>query len=292
MGRSILHEFSSTHDIRSVHRHRAPEEDHTPVEWIASDIAVVHDWRSLLHEIDLVINVAWYRSGSRRRFERLYHGLSRLLTAATESPSLRFLHISVPAAPPELERTLPYLTLKRRFDHDLIGSGLSYAIVRPTMLFGARDKLLGVMLRGIRRYPFFPLFGNGEYHVSPLAVVDLARILRQLAASNFQGTVDAGGPIRYRYKDLTDLMFRTVGKSPRYWKMSGTGAVRLARLLETFGSSLLYSYEVKWLLSDTLGLPPFANLDRPLERVEPYLGAEVRRLQEGGRFHASPPANG
>jgi hypothetical protein len=59
------------------------------------------------------------------------------------------------------------------------------------------------------------------------------------------------------------------------------GARRLARLLQGLGSTLLYEYEVEWLVSDMLALPPYERLGRPLERVEPYLSREAERLRGG-----------
>jgi hypothetical protein len=50
--------------------------------------------------------------------------------------------------------------------------------------------------------------------------------------------------------------------------------------METLGSTLLYAYEVEWLLSDLLGLPPYEGLSQPLESVEPFLDSEARRLRD------------
>jgi len=187
-----------------------------------------------------------------------------------------------------LETGIPYLTYKRRFDRELAESGLSYAVLRPTMIFGRRDVLLGVMMRTIHRYPFFLMFGDGEYHLSPIASSDVARIVRAFCEGDATGTFDLGGPASYRYRDLTDHMFRLLGKRPRYAHLSPMGSRRLARFLQGAGSTLLYEYEVEWLLSDMLALPPYDRLGRPLERVEPYLEREADRLRPG-RARASPP---
>ena len=287
VGRHVVAEFSGHYRIRSLHRHPTAEEGPS-VEWVAGDAATVADWRPLLSGVDLVINLAWYRHGSLRVFRPLADGLRRLIGAAEAAELPRFLHVSVPDAPERLETGLPYLAEKRRVDRALEHSRLSYAIVRPTMLFGPRDKLLTVMLRTMHRYRRFPMFGDGEYHLSPLSVRDLARILRREADLEERHNVIAGGPIRWRYRSLTDEMFERLGWPPRYVRFSPRGAVRLARLLETLGSSLLYAYEVEWLLSDHLGLLPYEGLDEPLEPVEPFLDTEAQRL---GRRLRPPRAN-
>jgi hypothetical protein len=85
--------------------------------------------------------------------------------------------------------------------------------------------------------------------------------------------------VRWRYRTLTDEMFARLGLRPRYVHFSPRGSVRLARFLESLGSSLLYAYEVEWLLSDLLGLPPYEGLETPLEPVEPFLTQEAVRLR-------------
>ncbi len=279
VGRHVLAEFGPHWRIRSLHRHPVPEESRYDVEWVRADVASVADWAPLLRDVDLVLTVAWYRFGPERRFAPLGEGLLRLVRAAREVGVRRFVHVSVPDAPPSLETGLPYLVHKRRVDRALEASGLSYAIVRPTMLFAPRDKLLTVMLRTMHRYGRFPMFGDGAYHVSPLAAPDLARILHREATLPDSHNVTAGGPERWRYRDLTDAMFRALGRTPRYLRFSPRGALRLARLLEIVGSTLLYVYEVEWLLADDLGLPPYEGLDRPLAAVEPFVALEARRLR-------------
>jgi NADH dehydrogenase len=191
----------------------------------------------------------------------------------------RFVHVSVPDSPPSLETGLPYMFEKRRVDRAIEASGLSYAIVRPTMLFAPRDKLVTVMLRTMHRYHRFPMFGDGEYHISPIAAADFARVVRVEAARPERRNVTIGGPKRWRYRDLTDTMFEALRLRPNYFSLSPRGAVRLTWLLEHLGSSLLYVYEVDWLLSDMLGLPPYEGLTTPLRPLEPFLAEEVARLR-------------
>lgn len=279
VGRHLRAEFARDWEIVSLHRHPAPGESGPGVEVRPVDISRVTDWAPFLERVDLVVNVAWYRAGSLRRFRPLAEGLLRLVAAADRLRVPRFVHISVPDSPPSLEAGLPYMFEKRRIDRAIEASGLSYAIVRPTMLFAERDKLVTVMLRTMHRYHRFPMFGDGEYHISPLAARDFARIVRREASRAVSCNVTSGGPKRWRYRDLTNAMFGALGLRPKYFSLSPRGAVRLARLLEALGSSLLYVYEVEWLLSDRLGLPPYEGLEGPLTPVEPFLAEEATRLR-------------
>ncbi len=282
VGRAVLREFARDHRIRSVHRRISDAEADAGVEGRVADVGRVEDWAPYLEGVDTVLTLAWYRQARRRRFVRLADGLVRLVRDAERSGVRRFVHVSVPDAPERLERDLPYLAEKRRVDRAVEASGLSYAIVRPTMLFDRGDRLLTVMLRTIARYHRFPMFGDGEYHLSPIATSDLASVLRRERDRGGRTNVVVGGPRRWRYRDLTDRLFLALGREPRYFRLSGSNSVRLARFLETIGSTLLYAYEVEWLLADLLGLDPYVGLDRPLREVEPFVEEEVRRLA-GGR---------
>ncbi len=287
VGRAVAAEFSRGWTVRSLHRHPDPAEAALGFEWVRGDAATVGSWRELLADVDTVLTLAWYRFGPDRRFAPLAAGLERLVSAAESTGVRRFLHVSVPDAPQALETGLPYLVRKREVDRTIEESGLHYSIVRPTMLFAPRDKLLTVMLRTMHRYHRFPLFGDGAYHVSPLASQDLARILAREATLDARRNVTAGGPRRWVYRDLTDAMFAALGLRPRYLGLSPAGGRRLARLLETIGSTLLYAYEVDWLVSDRLGLPPYEGLPSPLEPVEPFLASEAARLRGGTRARSS-----
>ncbi len=278
VGRAVLAEFSGDHRIRSVHRHSVPAEATQGVDWVPADAARVPDWGPMLEGVDAVLNLAWYRHGSARRFRPLAAGLLRLIAAAQRADIPRFVHVSVPDAPASLESGLPYLAFKRTIDRALEASSLAYAIVRPTMLFGDRDRLLTVMLRTMSRYRRFPMFGNGLYHVSPLAAKDLARIVRQEMERGGRTNRIVGGPQRWVYRSLTDRMFELLGLAPRYVGLSPANSVRLARLMETLGSSRLYAYEVEWLLSDRLGPPPYEGLSESLGDVEPFLRAQATLL--------------
>jgi NADH dehydrogenase len=279
VGRAVLAEFAHDRRIRSVHRRPTEAEAAAGIDARPADAAEVADWRPYLEGVDTVLNLAWYRQARRARFRRLADGLVRLVKDTEAAGVRRFVHVSVPDAPRRLESDLPYLAEKRRVDRAVEASGLDYAIVRPTMLFGPRDVLLSVMLRTIRRYHVFPMFGDGEYHLSPVSVADLASILRLEAERGGRRNVVVGGPRRWRYRDLTDTLFRVAGLRPRYLSLGPANSVRLARLLETLGSSLLYAYEVEWLLADMLGLPAYVGLGRPLRTIEPFLGEEVLRAR-------------
>ena len=69
---------------------------------------------------------------------------------------------------------LPSHNSKTVVPYAVVGLGISYAIIRPTLVFGEGDLLLNNMIWALRRFPVFPVYGNGDYPVQPVYVEDLA----------------------------------------------------------------------------------------------------------------------
>ena len=83
---------------------------------------------------------------------------------------------------------------RRRSSEAVRSSGLAYAIVRPTLIFGPRDILVNNIAWGLRRTPVFPVAGDGRYRVQPVSVEDTATICVDAARPAEDVVVDAAGP--------------------------------------------------------------------------------------------------
>ena len=53
-------------------------------------------------------------------------------------------------------------------------TGLSYAILRPAVLFGKEDILINNIAWALRHLPVFGIYGHGRYRLQPIHVDDLA----------------------------------------------------------------------------------------------------------------------
>jgi hypothetical protein len=99
----------------------------------------------------------------------------RLLDAAKIAGVRRFVHVSI--ANPSLESRLGYYRRKAQVERAVCESGLSYAILRPTVIFGAEDILINNIAWFVRTFPVFAVPGNGRYKVRPIYVEDMAEEL-------------------------------------------------------------------------------------------------------------------
>ena len=94
-------------------------------------------------------------------------------------------------------------------------SGLSYSIIRPTLVFGEGDLLLNNMAWALRRFPMFPVFGKGDYPVQPIYAGDLATRAVDAGAQDGNFIADAAGPETFSFAELLRLLALAVGARAR-----------------------------------------------------------------------------
>ena len=94
----------------------------------------------------------------------------------------------------------------------LIRSGLSYAILRPAVLFGKEDMLINNIAWFLRRFPIFGVFGDGMYRLQPIHVDDLAELAVEQGRKTENVIMDAIGPETFTYRDLAKEIGKAIGK--------------------------------------------------------------------------------
>jgi NADH dehydrogenase len=102
--------------------------------------------------------------------------------AATASGRpLRIVHVSALGA--ALDAPSRYQRSKARGEALLLASGLDVAVLRPSVVFGAEDKLLNLFAKLQQLAPIVPLAG-AETQFQPVWVQDVAQALVQLATQS------------------------------------------------------------------------------------------------------------
>lgn len=129
----------------------------------------------------------------------------KMIAAAKQAGIQRVIHISI--TNPSEDSDLTYFAGKARLERALIESGLSYAILRPTVIFGKEDVLINNIAWTLRRLPVFGVFGDGKHRLQPIFVDDLATLAVEQSKSRESRIIDAIGPETFTYRDLV----RTIG---------------------------------------------------------------------------------
>jgi NADH dehydrogenase len=133
-----------------------------------------------------------------------------LFDAARRAGVQRVVHVSI--TNPSKDSPLEYFRGKARLERGLIESGLSYAILRPAVLFGEEDILVNNIAWALRRLPVFGIFGMGRYRLQPIHVRDLAELAVALGRSRENVVIDAIGPETFTYRELVKEIARIIGK--------------------------------------------------------------------------------
>ncbi len=128
-----------------------------------------------LQGVHTFYNTYWVRFDRGQNTQpRAVENTRKLVQAAVQAGVQRIVHISI--TNPSAESHLPYFWGKAANERAVMESGLSYAILRPTVLFGAEDILINNIAWLLRRFPFFAIPGNGSYRLQPVFVDDLAKL--------------------------------------------------------------------------------------------------------------------
>ena len=158
-----------------------------------------------LQGVEVLINTYWVRFDHKLfTHAQAVANTRAMFTAAKEAGVRRIVHVSI--TNPDLHSDLPYFRGKAELEQSLVASGLSYCILRPTVLFGKEDVLINNIAWALRRLPVFGVYGKGDYRLQPIYVDDLAAAAVEKAAETKNEIVDAIGPETFTYRGLVQMI--------------------------------------------------------------------------------------
>ena len=157
---------------------------------------------------DTLYNTYWVRApqGS------LTHGVAventrRLIEAARRAGVRRIVQTSI--ANPTASAS-SYYRGKAALEEAVRACGLSYAIVRPTLLFGEGDVLINNIAWLLRHLPVFAIPGDGRYRLQPMHVNDHANLLVEVGSQAADVVADSAGPEIFTFDQLVQLLRRVL----------------------------------------------------------------------------------
>lgn len=162
----------------------------------------------------VLFNTYWVRfSYGRTTYELAVDNTRTLIQAARDAGVRRIVHISIVNA--SKDSPFPYFRGKGIVEEAVMNSGMSYAILRPTVIFGAEDILINNIAWLLRRFPIFAIPGSGDYRLQPVSVEDVADLAVRAAEGHENDVIEAAGPEVYTYNDLVSLVASVVGSRAR-----------------------------------------------------------------------------
>ena len=199
-----------------------------------------------------VYNTYWVRfCHGRATFDTAVENTRTLIRCSLEAGVQRFVHVSITSA--SADSPLPYFRGKGILEETIKQSGLSYAIIRPAVVFGPEDILINNIAWLLRKLPIFGIPGSGEYRLQPILVDDLADIMVGAGASGTNTIVDAVGPDIFTFEEMVRLIRDRIDGRAHILHMPPGLALLIARIVgRVVGDVMLTKEELDGLMSSLL----------------------------------------
>ena len=243
----------------------------------------VHDDATLarmLRDTDVVINLVAILHGSESEFERVHVRLpERLARACVAAGVRRVIHVSALGA--AVDAPSRYLRSKARGEAALRAAGLDLTVLRPSVLFGERDRFLNLFAELQSLFPVLPLAGASA-RFQPVWVDDVATAIARVVddGSTTGLTIECCGPRVYTLQELVALAGDWSGSSRPVLPLPAALGKLQALVMELLPGKTLMSRDnldsmrVASVCSGKLpGLDRLGVETTPLDAVAPrYLG--------------------
>lgn len=206
-----------------------------------------------LQGVDVLVNTYWVRFDKGANTQpRAVENTRKLINAAKAASVKRIVHISI--ANPSADSQLPYYWGKAANEKAVLDSGISYAILRPTVLVGGgEDILINNIAYLLRRFPFILIPGDGSYGVQPVYIEDLADLAVEGVYSRENYVSDAVGPDAYTFKELVQLIGEEIGAKRPVISVPPRLALFAAQFLSLFVRDVILTpEEVDGLMANLL----------------------------------------
>jgi uncharacterized protein YbjT (DUF2867 family) len=234
--------------VRTITGHSARAPEGTPIDVRPLDFDDQLGLVASLSGATTLYNTYWVRFAHRSvDHEKAVANSRALFHAARRAGVQRVVHVSI--THPSIESPSPYFRGKAMVERALAESDLSYAVVRPAILFGGDGVLLNNIAWLLRRLPVFAIGGRGDYRIRGIHVDDLARLCVAKGAETDDSVTDAVGPERPTFAELVDSIRAVVGSHARVIRVPGATVPLLARVLGLALHDVLLTPDEYWAMA-------------------------------------------
>ena len=217
VGAAVLHRLLRRgHEVHALVRD--PERagrltDHGGVHVVVGHLGDDQALERLMAEADAVVHlVGIIVEIGAQTFERVHvGGTSRVVAAARAAGVRRFVQMSALGARHD-ESATAYHRTKAEGEEIVRESGISHAILRPSLIAGEGSAPLTMMIDMVRFAPLVPVIGDGRYRMQPVWLEDVAEAFAvAVERPDLQGSFDIAGPDALSWHEMLDLVERSLG---------------------------------------------------------------------------------
>jgi len=203
-----------------------------------------------------------------------------LFNSAKEAGVKRVVHVSI--TNPSEDSHVEYFSGKAKLEKALMETGISYSILRPTVIFGKEDILINNIAWVLRRFPVFGVFGDGKYRLQPIYVEDFAELAVEQGGKSENTIINAIGPETFTYRGLVEEIGRIIGKRRFIISVSPAVGYIVGKIVSTFVRDIVITREeIEGLMADLL------YVDAPPAGTTRLTDWAKRHADSLGRHYAS-----
>ncbi len=165
----------------------------------------------VLQGVKVLYNTYWVRFNHRNfTHKQAVQNSITLFRSAKEAGVKKIVHVSI--ANPSINSHLEYYQGKAALEEELIKTGVSYSILRPTVIFGQEDILVNNIAWMIRHLPIVGVFSGKPFHIQPIFVDDMAKLAAEQSENPNNNILDAVGPETFEYRQLIETIASLIHK--------------------------------------------------------------------------------
>jgi uncharacterized protein YbjT (DUF2867 family) len=266
------------HTLRTLTNHPALDAD---IEVFPLDFADPAGLATAFDGVTTFYNTYWSRyAHAGTPHSQAVANTAMLFEAARRAGVERVVHLSI--TNPDPGSFYAYYRGKAAVEEFLTGSGMSYAIVRPSVFFGGDNILINNIAWLLRRFPVFAIPGTGRYRLRPVHVADLADLCVRLGAERTNAVIDAVGPESFTFEDLVGTIAEITATPFRPVHLPPAAVSVLLRGLSYLTRDVILSRdEIDGLMAELVNVSGPATCST---RLTDYLRANADRV---GRHYKS-----
>ncbi|MGZ8706004.1 MAG: SDR family oxidoreductase [Gaiellaceae bacterium] len=183
-------------------------------ELVEGDVTDPESLRAAVAGVDTVIHLVAIRQGRREQFRRIMvEGTRDLLVAAAAAGVRRFVHMSALGTSEATKDLVAYYGAKWENEQQVQGSGIPYAIFRPSFVFGPDGGILPTFVKLAKLTPVTPIIGSGRQRIQPIWADDLAKYFAEaVERDDVVGRIfELGGPDVVSWNEFWECLKRVRG---------------------------------------------------------------------------------
>ena len=195
-------------------------ESHPHISFLYGTLSQVETYASKLEECETVVHLAALTGKYTREefFATNARDTATLIDQCKKTGVKNFLYVSTIATKFQDQSYYYYAQSKLQGEEEVKNSGLSYTILRPTLVVGKNNQACKA-LNQLVRPPFLIIFGTGKIHIQPIHLHDLVSGIFDIIQEKrfLNATYEFGGPQKITIENFLLRLYRErVREDPKF----------------------------------------------------------------------------